>query len=366
MASTLVYFGVFAFAGGRAPFYVLLLAAGVLGFCRGSGSALVNSIIGEFLEPERRAVNIARCSAIMQGGSGLVAFVGGWIAAGNGGENWPYAHFLGFLSIPTMVIFAILMPKAPDRRAVPSGGPGEAGAHASAEPGAAGAQVPAEMGAAGAQVPAEMAVDKGFRGLGLSALPVKSFLIIALHAVFMMCVVAYTLYSSVYIIIEYELGTSADAGLVHSSYTLLAVFIGLSYMVWSRLLGKWIVPVGYALVILCFVLMLTVTSTIAGIWVAAILLGFGFNFINPYIGSQLMSLAPPKLIPLSMSLYFGFTNLSMFSAPYVLRFAGRFLGGGLVGSLRTSALVLPFLAVAAVFLFVVDKKGCAAAPRTRD
>jgi MFS family permease len=334
VASTLIYFAILAFVGARGPFAALLVAAGILGISRGSVTALVNSIIGEFLEPAKRATNIALCSAIMQGGSGLMAILGGWIAAGNDGANWPISHLLGFLSIPTMIVFAIMMPKKPD----------------APEPAADDGQDDKTPGLAESS-DAEKAFKKVKRSMFI-----KIFAIIALHFIFMICLAAYWINSSIYIIIEHELGTSANAGMVSSSYTLLAVFIGLSYRLWGKLFRKWIVPLGYALVALGLFTMLTVTTTIAGIWSAALMFGVGMNLANPYIVSQIMSLSPPKLMPVAISLYMGCMNLSMFLAPYILSFTGGAFGGGIVGSLRVATYAMPLCTVAAVFLFTLERK----------
>jgi len=339
IASTLVYFSVFFFVGARGPFTALLIAAGVLGISRGSGTALVNSIIGEFLEPQERAANIAICSAIAQCGSGLAAVIGGRIAAGNGGQNWPLSHALGFLSIPTMIVFAILMPKKPDEpETLPD--------------------VPDKL-TDNAQVhklpdPVEANAAKSGK-ISLRSIPTRVFVIIALHFVFCFSYTAYMLNSSVYIIIEHQLGTSADAGLISSANTVIAIVIGFSYRIWGKLLKKKIVPFAYALASIGFVSMLSITTSLAGIWIGAILLVLSMNLANPYIVSQIMSLPPPKLMPVALSLYMGCLNLSMFLAPYILRGLGGLLGGGVAGSLRVAAIATPCCVVAGLFLFTFSK-----------
>jgi MFS family permease len=201
---------------------------------------------------------------------------------------------------------------------------------------------------------AAKAAETAEAGLG-DILP-KVFPVIALHFVFYLCFTVYLTNSSVYIITEHSLGTSAQAGLIGFTTTLFTMLIGVTYRIWGRLFKKWMVLASYALACLGFVLMLSVTTTLVGIWSGAILLIIGLNLSNPYVASHTMSLVPPKLIPVAMALYTGFMNLSMFAAPYLSGFFGDFLGGGVTGALRFATLLLPFCAIGAIYLFVFSDK----------
>jgi len=338
---TLIYFGVFVIVGGRGPFFALMLAAGLLGIHRGAGSALVNSIIGDFMEPAKRAASIALCGAMMQGGSGLVAIVGGMISAGNDGADWPIAHYLGFLSILTLIIFALIMPKKNDEPTLQNVDLGKLYSKTKSKQ----AQPERE----------EVSVMKTIKD-GISNVPKKVYIMMALHFVFVICMIAFSLYTSVYIITEHQLGTSVEAGLVSSTLTFFSVLIGLTYTFWGRLLGKWIVPTGYLLSALGYVAKLVFTSNIAGIVIAAVILGIGWNLANPYVSSRIMALSPRKLIPILISVHLGIQNLGMFLAPYALRQAAWLFGGGVSGALTVSIVVLPICAIAAAFLFARDKR----------
>jgi len=329
LSSALVYYAVFVLVGDRGPFAFLLAGACILGIIRGSGSTLVNAMIGDFVEPEKRASKIALTSAILHGGAGITALLGGMIAAGNDGSNWPFSFLLGFISIPVMIVFAIMMPKKPDKPDLNE-----------------------------REVRCEKDINKdstekeeGHIKKGIFGIPLKVFVVIMMHFIFMICLAAYFLNSSIYIIIEHELGTSADAGLVGTSFTVTAVIIGLTYGVWDKYIRKWIVPLSYTFAIFGFISMLIFTKTIAGIWSAAFLLSLGMNLAGPYIISWVMSMTPTRLAPVSISVYMGCMNLGMFLAPYILSFTGSFLGGGITGALRTATILMPICVVASLFIF---------------
>ena len=332
VGTTLIYYSIFVVVGGSGPFILLLVAAGILGINRGAGIALINSSIAEFLSPEKRAANIALCTAIMQGGAAFMATVGGRIASASGGANWAVSHYLGFLCIPAMIAFAVIMPKKPDADTLP-GNDAQKNDQDSNK---------------------ENLTEQAQKNEG-SKIPMRIFAIIALHFAFIVCFSAYFLNSSIYIILEYELGTSADAGLVSSTFTMVGVITGLTYKLWGRILKKWIVMVGYTIAIFGILTMLFVTTTIAGIWSAAAMLSIGFNLANPYVSSKIISLSPKKLVPVFMSIYVGCTNLGIFLASSILGFFGGFLGSGVAGALRVSAILLPCCVIAALFLYPLEK-----------
>ena len=331
---TLLYFGIFAGVGGRGPFFALVIAAGLIGVHRGAGSALVNSAVGEFMEPEKRAVSLALCSSMMQAGGGIVAIFGGFIAAGNDGADWPLAHYIGLISIVTIVLFALLMPKKPDQ--------------------ANKTEIKSHFGKSQTSLDTELDEKTSALNIiktGMREISPKVYLIMALHFAFVACMIAFPLYTSIYIISEHQLGTSVEAGLVTMTNTFFSVIVGLTYRYWGKLFGKWIVPVGYMISIAGFAFKFAVTTHIAGIWVAGMLVGVGWNLANPYVSSQIMSLSPQKIMPFSISIHLGFQNLAFFLAPFALRLFGRIFGGGLSGSLMAVIVGLIMCLGASVFLF---------------
>jgi MFS family permease len=206
-----------------------------------------------------------------------------------------------------------------------------------------------------AQAPAQAPSQAGF-GAILRKAPKKVYAFVGLHFVFMVCLAAYFVNSSVYIINVYKLGTSADAGLVGFTYTFVAVLTAMSYRIWGRLFTKWIVPLGYALVAVGFFIILSITTTLYGVWIAAMFFGMGMNLANPYISSEIMSLVGPDVTPVFLSLFMGGTNLAIFLSPFIMSFTSGFFGGGIVGALRSASIVLPLCSIAALFLYTFGKK----------
>lgn len=388
VSTTLIYFGIFAFVGSGGPFIMLIIGACILGISRGSGMALVNSSIAEFVEEKKRATTIASCMAIMQGGSAMVAIIGGRIAAVNDGANWPYAHFLGALTIPAVILFAILMPKRaealekseeqamsekaavlqktviPEKQTILVGQNRVNKSDKTNEYNEISKQenevTDDVTDDAADNVPGDVTKETAATVVAYNFLKNKNNLkvvaIIFLNFLLSVSFAAFFLNSSIYIILEHELGTSATAGLVSSSFTITGVIVGFSYRIWGKLLKDWIVPFGYSLFVIGFISMLTITTHIIGIWMAAALFSIGFNLTNPYIASSVMSLTSKKYVPITMAFFASSGSLGIFLAPFILRFTGEFLGGGLVGSIQTALVIMPFCVLASFYLFKYKKR----------
>ena len=312
----LIYFAMFALIGGNGPFSMLLAAACIVGICQGSAVTLISSIIGEFIEAARRATVIALSMAVMSGGGALLSLTGGIIAAGNGGANWPYAYYLGILVIPAMILFWIIMPWKPDEAATVHG----------------------DMAAAGS-----------------GGIPAKAILMILLAGTFFVCIASFMLNVSIYVISEYELGTSVESGLATSLFTFLGIAAGFSFALVVKIFKKWIVFAGYAITAAGLFTMVFINTSLIGIYAGACLIGFGFNLANPYLMSRIIGVTPPRLVPVAISLMAGSVNLGMFFAMDILGFLGRFIGGGLKGALTASAIIASICTVLSIFLFVFDK-----------
>jgi MFS family permease len=324
---SLIYFVIFAVIGGSGPFYMLLAAAGIAGLSQGSALILTSSIIGEFIEAAKRATLIAVSGAVMSGGAALVNLTGGVIAAGNGGANWPYAYYLGVLIVPAMILFWIVMPDKPDAADPGTGGFGDPGAEA-----------------------------------GRGGIPFKAILIILLSIVFFVCVMGFLLNISIYVITEYKLGTSAQSGLANSLFTMLGIAAGFAFALLVKVFRKWIVFAGYALCAIGLFLIMYIHTSLAGVYAGTSLMGFGFGMANPYLVSQLIGITPPRLVPITVSLQMGGSNLGMFFALDILNFLGKFVGGGLQGILKACVAGASICAVLSIFLFVFSRTAQPAAP----
>jgi len=320
----LIYFAVFAVVGSNGPFSMLLVAAGIVGICQGSGLTLISSIIGEFIEGAKRATVIALSMAMMNGGGAIISLLGGVIAAGNDGANWPYAYYLGILVIPAMILFWIIMPWKPDAAAVVHG----------------------DMAAAAKS----------------GGIPIRAMLMILLAAVFFICIASFMLNVSIYVISEYELGTSVESGLANSLFTILGIVAGFSFALFAKVFRKWIVFTGFAITTLGLLMMVLINTSLVGIYVGAALMGLGFGLANPYLMAQIIGVTPPRLVPIALSLMAGGVNLCMFFTMDILGFLSRFTGGGLKGILTASTIIAAICTVLSIFLFVFTRVTQPAAP----
>ena len=106
-----VYFAIFSIVGSNGPFWLLLVASAIVGFGLGSGTTLTAIMIAEFVPPEKRDTIYSITNALQNAGIGAINMLGGSIAAGNGGQDWPKAYFLGAVIVAFVVAFAIIMPE---------------------------------------------------------------------------------------------------------------------------------------------------------------------------------------------------------------------------------------------------------------
>ena len=110
-ACGLAYFAIFALVGSNGPFSMLMFAACLAGVCRGAAMTLSTSIISEYAPAEKRATLMAVNPAMINGVYAIANVACGAIAALNGGADWNNAYFVGFIILPALIAFAILMPK---------------------------------------------------------------------------------------------------------------------------------------------------------------------------------------------------------------------------------------------------------------
>jgi MFS family permease len=292
----LIYFAIFAFVGSKGPLSLLLFATVFAGIAQGSTLTLASSMVGEFVNAEKSANYVAISMAMQNGGTALLAIIGGAIAAGNGGANWPYSYYLGVIMIPAIIVFGILMPKKPDAP--------EADSHGDAAHGGSVA----------------LAAEKG-------KIPPKDIAIGVLAIFSFICICGFLFYISVYIVNEFKLGTSVEAGLANSIFTITGIVTGFTYGIWAKLFKKALIVVSFVLMTMALFCMMTFTATLFGAFAAAVLLGWGFNMMNPYIMGFIMQITSPRLVPVGISIFMAGINVGAFIAIYVLNFLSGLLGG---------------------------------------
>jgi len=323
----LIYFLIFALVGSSS-FQILLVGAGIVGIAQGAGMVLTSSIFGAYvLDPDQRANFVAISGAILNGGGAIVNVIGGIIAAQNEGLNWNNAYWLGLLIIPVLIVFWILMPKAPEFDEVSAAGPGGPGGP------------PPEA--------------KGF-------LPLKVWLLIVMGLIVSMGMASFLLNVGTYI--TEELGatlgygyTTVESGMANSLWTILGVVAGFSFPFVVKILKTWIVPVGYAVGAVGFWMIMTMQDSIALIYVGAGLAGLGFNVAMPYVMGKMMALTPPRWIPVAMSLNMGAMNLCFTFAPNVLAALGGLHSPYYSSQILVGIILVAIGIVISIFLLVIWK-----------
>jgi MFS family permease len=318
--SLLVYFAIFAFAGSKSitPFLVATVFAGV---AQGGSITLVSSMIGEFVGAEKSAGYVAAGLAVVNGGGALMAIIGGAIAAGNGGASWPQSYYLGFIIVPAIIVFGILMPKKPDTQAEVH--------HAQAS----------------GNAPPEASTKEKVK------LPLRIFSIGILAIFSYVCICGFLFYVSVYIVNEYKLGTSVQVGLANSIFTITGIVTGFTYSFWVKIFKKTLVVAAFGFIALALLCMMTFTTTLFGVFTAAVLLGWGFNIMNPYAMGFIIGITPSRLAPIGISFFMAGMNMGMFIAIYVRNFLSGLLGGGLKNVLFICAVGMAACTVAAFFVY---------------
>lgn len=284
---------IYAFVGST-NFSLLLVAAVFCGLSQGSSGTLQNAIIAERIKPENRANVMAMVNALTYGGTIFYNVVGGRIAAANGGANWNHAYFLGFILIPTTILFAILLPKKHEE--------------AEAAPAAANDAPAAEAPAGSLQQ----------TGTGM-AYPVGLCLLYGISMAFQYCT---GLNMSNYFVNLLQLGDTALAGIVMSAGTLGVFISGLLYKFYSKPLKNWVPVVGMFGYALGSLLIAFIPNTVVFI-IAQFIMGASTGCFTPYFVATISIRTPPKWVPVAMSLFMGFMNGFMFIAQYILDFLGK-------------------------------------------
>lgn len=315
----------------KGPFILLIICSCFAGICQGGAHTIINSIISEQFEGEElRARRIARYNVFINAGAMIIILLGGNIAAGNGGANWPYAYMVGFWCIPATIAFLLLMPKG--------------------------------VGAVKKKTDeTKIAENAGNKEKIKAKIPLIVVVMALVHLLFYIGVNTYNVNLSEYVINEFKLGTSAQTGLATTINRAVVFGATFFYPVWQKLLKKWLLPVGYALVGLSIVTVLVNTS-LTSVYLAALLQGIGITFAHSTIYAVAVSRVPTSLSSVASGLIMGMANLGVFLTVYVLEFIGNIIGGGIMNRLSAGLIFIAAATVFSIFLYPLyrEKKGAAA------
>lgn len=283
IAAAMIYFVV---GSGSLP--MLLFAAVLCGIAQGSYGTLHNTLIAERVIPERRANVMAVVNALVYGGAIFYNIVGGKIAAIGGGANWNRAYLLGFILIPTTILFAILCPSKSDAKAA------------------------ADKASADAAAPA--VEDAPVTGPKISPFVLGICFLFGVNMAFEYCT---GLNMSNYFVNLLRLGDASLAGIVMSAGTAGVFVSGILYKYYSRPLKDWVAIVGLVGYGIGSIL-ISLIPNVALFTLCQFLMGFSTGALTPYIAASVSINTHPKYIPIAMSLFAGFTNGFMFLAQYII------------------------------------------------
>ena len=267
-------YAVYFFVGmTNGPLWMLYLGSGLAGVCQGSSLTFINSLISEIFPGGSRATINANLTALMSTGSMLLNSVGGPIAAIDEGAKWYRTYLLGIYIIVAIIAMLIIMPKKwTDDTAEISAKKEENASETTA------------------------ANEPKF-------IPAKVFGLVFCGICTSLSLCAWINNTSIFIVRDYELGTSAHAGLASSIYSFTGLFIGVTYAAWQKILGKYIHIFGLALFTAGnFVIYSMGPTSLVSIYAAAVLINGGFCLLNPYYISRVMFNTPKKWLPIALAM----------------------------------------------------------------
>ena len=278
--------GIFYFMGGRCPIGLLLFGGALLGFVMGTMASVPSSIITENSSPENRGKFLGYQTASLNGGSLVMSVAGGILGA----SRWQNAYLLLFLSVPVLLVVLFCLPMDHP-----------------------------------VKVEKNVAVKQ--------KIPTKVYLICFHFALMFICFYTFAVNISTYIITEYQLGTSAQTGIVQALQTICGIIAGITFGRIVKVLKKWTVPFSCLIVAIGFMATALMTGSMAGCIIGSILLGFGKSFVMPYAINQISATAPGPLIPTCISSLMGCMNLGMFISNYVIAFLAGLFGAVTVNNI---------------------------------
>lgn len=323
LGSMFIKYMIFFLVGSmKGPLALLFVGSFFQGITVGSHLILVNSYIAAFFPQERRATFVALSTALASAGSTLVNMVGGAIAAGNGGADWPKSYLLGFIELVLIILFLVLMPKEPTAEKA---------------------------------VQAEKAADEPEKEKVKVRIPVKIFALIAVGICMSLSLCAYLYFIARYVINDFQLGTSLHTGFARSLYSFSGLFIGLTYGFWHKLFKKYIPFVGLILFTISNFMLWRITTSIGVVYAASIMISVGFNLYNPYYVSQIMAVSPKSIAPLTLSLQVAGINIASFVALDIITFCGEALGPRLDSMFLVGTIGGVLITIAGFFVYIVWK-----------
>lgn len=324
IGSIVVYCAVFYVTGRfHLPFWLLSAGCFFAGFSQGAYVPLLNGIIADHFPAQDRDKRIANYNVWISVGTLIILQIAGFIAAGHDGADWYNAYLLGIIPVASMIVYIVMMKKA--KAAEPSMQADEA----------------------------SDAPKPRFRDIPRKALG-WIILMGVVHCVFYLAQYAFNTNVSSYIITEYELGTSVQAGTATSMYRVGLIIFTAMYPVFKKLLKNWMIPVGYITMGVGLVIMMLAKSLL-GAYACGIIAGLATALCHSTLYARASDFVPLPLVPVAMSLVWGIANIGTSVAVQVLNFVAGFFGGGMSNSFLAGIIMSVTACAAAVFMYVIKK-----------
>lgn len=308
----------------HAPFWMLHFGSFFGGVAIGSYIPLLNSIISKHFPADRRANCIAQYNVFINIGGVVITYAAGWLAAPNDGAQWYNAYLLGIAAIIGVVVFVVLTRKLDlDTPSI------------------------AEASAAASGPKAK-----------ISDIPGKVFAWIILmgvvHGLFYVTQNAFNVNASPYIITEYQLGTSVEAGTATSLVRFALIPFTALYPVFKKILKDWMIPVGYLCMAIGLAIMM-VSKSLVGAYACAVFCGLSTALVHSEFYAKASRYVPVALVAVATSVVSFLVNVGTGFSSYVLNFFSNMLGGGMENSFLAGIIISVVIAVAALFMYVIKK-----------
>ena len=306
------------------PFITLHLGSIACGIAIGSYIVLLNSLIADHFPPEKRGECIAKYNVFINIGDVLITYIAGWLAAGNDGANWYNAYLMGIACVVGMIGFGSMCKKA-------------------------GADTPS--------VVSEVVKNNGSKP-GIKDIPPKILVWIVLmglvHCLFYITQNAFIINVSSYIITEYALGTSVEAGTATSLVRFALIPLTALFPVFKKYLKNWMIPVGYLVMGIGLAIMI-VTKSLAGAYLCACICGLSTALVHAEFYATVSRYVPLPLVAVATSIASCIINIGTGFSANILVFCADLLGGGMENRFLVGTIISVAIAIAAAVMYVFKK-----------
>ena len=349
---------IFLLLGNKSSIYILWFAAACYGFVLGSCSVICTWLLKDIApDISVRGKLMGYSNAVMSLGGVFFSYMGGIIAARNGGAHWERAYMLCFLILISIAVEFFCIPSRP----VPMS--------ESADP----EEIRRPMSESADPEEIRRPMSEGTdveetRGRSRSThLPPVIWIISVHYAVFFLSLYAFGLNISEYVITVHHLGSSVEAGFAMSLFTMGGIISGLTYSLYSRVLGKYTVP--FIMFLSSLGLGLCVFfSHLPVLYIAALLMGFAMLGGGPYIMLEMNRYTEGEQYARATSVFAGLMNVGMMICVYVLAGSAKLVfhdSSYVDGKLFIAFILSVVVCITSIFLYSLRDTG-ASVPADRD